>query len=96
MCVPVRRGSVALFWSLTPHMTGPNQTDRTRKAYIVQYAADGWNNRIWDKRGDSGAGAPVGSSGSGPSPVEEDRNFFVLRGGCGVRPTPVGMPDARL
>ena len=34
-------GSVVVFSSLTPHRTGPNLTDATRKAYIVQYAADG-------------------------------------------------------
>ena len=26
-CVPVKAGSVAVFWSLTPHMTGPNNSD---------------------------------------------------------------------
>ncbi|MDG2333278.1 MAG: phytanoyl-CoA dioxygenase family protein [Myxococcota bacterium] len=40
--VPLRAGSVAVFSSLTPHMTGPNlSTDRLRKAYIVQFAPDG-------------------------------------------------------
>jgi ectoine hydroxylase-related dioxygenase (phytanoyl-CoA dioxygenase family) len=39
--VPVRQGSIVVFSSLTPHCTGANRTDRTRKAYIVQYAPDG-------------------------------------------------------
>ncbi len=34
-------GSIVVFSSLTPHRTGPNLTDTTRKAYIVQYAPDG-------------------------------------------------------
>ncbi len=39
--LPLRAGSVAVFSSLTPHRTGPNLTDTTRKAYILQYAGDG-------------------------------------------------------
>lgn len=34
-------GDVVVFSSLTPHRTGPNLTDETRKAYILQYASDG-------------------------------------------------------
>ena len=34
VCVPLKAGSVAIFWSLTPHMTGPNHTESVRKAYI--------------------------------------------------------------
>jgi phytanoyl-CoA hydroxylase len=34
-------GSVVVFSSLTPHLTGPNLTDEVRKAYIVQYAPVG-------------------------------------------------------
>jgi len=37
----VKAGSVAVFSSLTPHRTGPNITDLTRKSYILQYAPDG-------------------------------------------------------
>jgi len=33
------QGDVALFWSLTPHSTGPNETDSVRKAYILQVCA---------------------------------------------------------
>lgn len=33
---------MVVFSSLTPHKTGPNLTaDRTRKAYVVQFAPDG-------------------------------------------------------
>ena len=39
--VPVASGSIVVFSSLTPHCTGPNRTGDTRKAYIVQYAAEG-------------------------------------------------------
>lgn len=39
--VPVSAGSIVVFSSLTPHSTGPNRTDGTRKAYIVQFAPDG-------------------------------------------------------
>jgi len=41
MALPVKAGSVAVFSSLTPHRTGANLTDTTRKAYILQYAPDG-------------------------------------------------------
>ncbi|MFV2091014.1 MAG: phytanoyl-CoA dioxygenase family protein, partial [Pseudomonadales bacterium] len=41
MALPVRAGSIAVFSSLTPHRTGPNVTDETRKAYILQYAPEG-------------------------------------------------------
>lgn len=37
--VEARVGSVVVFSSLTPHRTGPNRTDSTRKSYIVQYAS---------------------------------------------------------
>jgi phytanoyl-CoA hydroxylase len=39
--VPVEAGGMVVFSSLTPHCTGPNQTDGVRKAYIAQYAPDG-------------------------------------------------------
>jgi phytanoyl-CoA hydroxylase len=38
---PVRKGSMVVFSSLTPHRTGPNLTNGVRKAYILQYAPDG-------------------------------------------------------
>jgi len=39
--LPVPAGSIAVFSSLTPHRTGPNLSNEVRKAYILQYAADG-------------------------------------------------------
>jgi phytanoyl-CoA hydroxylase len=39
--VPVKRGSMAVFSSLTPHSTGPNTSTAVRKAYIVQFAPAG-------------------------------------------------------
>ena len=38
--VEAKAGSIVIFSSLTPHKTGPNTSDETRKAYIVQYAPD--------------------------------------------------------
>jgi hypothetical protein len=35
--VPVRRGSVLVFSSLLMHRSGPNHTDRPRRAWILQY-----------------------------------------------------------
>ena len=35
--VPVRRGSVLVFSSLLMHRSGPNTTDRPRRAWIIQY-----------------------------------------------------------
>lgn len=37
--VPVKAGSVAVFWSLTLHKSGPNRSQGMRKAYVIQYAA---------------------------------------------------------
>ena len=39
--VEARAGSVVVFSSLTPHLTGPNPTAAVRKTYILQYAPDG-------------------------------------------------------
>jgi ectoine hydroxylase-related dioxygenase (phytanoyl-CoA dioxygenase family) len=36
--VPVKKGSLAAFWSLTLHKSGPNLSDGMRKAYVIQYA----------------------------------------------------------
>jgi ectoine hydroxylase-related dioxygenase (phytanoyl-CoA dioxygenase family) len=38
--VPVKSGSVAIFWSLTLHKSGPNRSNGMRKAYVIQYAAN--------------------------------------------------------
>jgi ectoine hydroxylase-related dioxygenase (phytanoyl-CoA dioxygenase family) len=57
-------GSIAVFSSLTPHRTGPNTTDAVRKAYILQYAADG---------------AVVHPLEGPPVPANDpDRQFFVV------------------
>ncbi len=39
--IPARAGDVVVFSSLTPHRTGPNLTNDTRKSYILQYAPNG-------------------------------------------------------
>ena len=39
--VPVRRGSLIVFWSTVLHKSGPNVSHGIRKAYIMQYAARG-------------------------------------------------------
>lgn len=36
--VPLKRGQAAIFSSLLLHSSGPNTTDRPRRAYVVQYA----------------------------------------------------------
>ena len=41
VAVPAKKGDIVVFSSLTPHRTGPNLTDGTRQAYILQYAPDG-------------------------------------------------------
>ena len=41
VAVPARAGSIVVFSSLTPHATGPNQSESIRKAYIVQFAPNG-------------------------------------------------------
>ncbi len=89
VCVPVRAGSVALFWSLTPHMTGANTTDGVRKAYICQYAADGYDNRIWDKNANGGRGGPMQADSIEKDALDEAVNFLVLKGGVGVPPPPL-------
>jgi ectoine hydroxylase-related dioxygenase (phytanoyl-CoA dioxygenase family) len=39
--VEAKAGDVICFSSLTPHRTGPNVTDGVRKAYILQFCAEG-------------------------------------------------------
>ena len=39
--VPAKAGDIVVFSSLTPHCTGPNKTNLTRKSYILQYAPNG-------------------------------------------------------
>ncbi len=41
VAVPVRRGSVLVFSSLILHRSGPNVTDRSRRAWIIQFCPAG-------------------------------------------------------
>lgn len=41
ICCPAKAGDAVVFSSLTPHRTGPNLTQQTRKALILQYIPDG-------------------------------------------------------
>ncbi|NNE73282.1 MAG: phytanoyl-CoA dioxygenase family protein [Acidimicrobiales bacterium] len=72
--VPVEApaGSVVVFSSLTPHMTGANTTDDVRKSYILQYASDGSE----VLRGEPDAPPEKRERNSHP-----DRQFFVVQGG---------------
>ena len=70
--VPVPAGSVVVFSSLTPHLTGPNVTDHVRKAYIVQYAPDGAE----VLRGEPADGAPTHRE-----PLDDGRQVWILRDG---------------
>jgi phytanoyl-CoA hydroxylase len=76
VCVPVKAGSVVLYWSLTPHMTGANHTDSVSKAYVCQYAPDGYDDRIWDHDANGGHGGP---DAAGKATVNEVSNFLVLK-----------------
>jgi len=78
---PVRAGGMVVFSSLTPHLTGPNTTAETRKAYILQYAPAGA--RI--QRGDPKAGPPA----SEETCDDPERQFPVVRGGEPVATGPV-------
>lgn len=42
--VPLRKGSLVAFHSLLFHRSTPNQSDGTRKAYVIQYSVDGAKN----------------------------------------------------
>jgi ectoine hydroxylase-related dioxygenase (phytanoyl-CoA dioxygenase family) len=42
--VPVKAGSIAAFWSLTPHKSGANVSSGPRKAYVIQYSHAGLKN----------------------------------------------------
>ena len=45
--LPLKSGSIAVFSSLTPHRTGPNNTEGVRKSYILQYATEGAHRKIY-------------------------------------------------
>lgn len=42
--VPVKGGSIAVFWSLTAHKSGANRSQGPRKAYVIQYSPAGLKN----------------------------------------------------
>src|SRR5579871_2707610 len=42
--VPLKAGSMAAFWSLTCHKSGPNVSQGPRKAYVIQYSHAGLKN----------------------------------------------------
>jgi ectoine hydroxylase-related dioxygenase (phytanoyl-CoA dioxygenase family) len=54
IAVPVRRGSVLVFSSLLMHRSGPNTTDRSRRAWIIQFcpahARSALSNKLLDDR----------------------------------------------
>lgn len=70
--VPVPAGSVIVFSSLTPHLTGPNITDAVRKAYIIQYAPNGAE----VLRGEPADGPP-----SHRESLDDGRQVWILRDG---------------
>jgi phytanoyl-CoA hydroxylase len=79
VAVPVARGSIVVFSSLTPHSTGPNLTDEVRKAYIVQFAPEG----AYVVQDD-------GQGGVRHVPADApDRQYAILRAGEPV-PPPAG------
>lgn len=41
LLVPATAGSVIAFWSLTLHKSGPNRSSGIRKAFVVQFCAEG-------------------------------------------------------
>ena len=77
-CVPAKAGSIVIFSSLTPHMTGPNTTDGVRKAYICQYAPEGVAAVSADEDG-----RRVATLANEPH-----RQYFVLKDGQPQQPPP--------
>ncbi len=73
VAAPVRAGGAVVFSSLTPHLTGPNTTDATRKAYILQYSHAG----SMILHGDPAAGPAVNRVPAN----DPKRQFLVLRDG---------------
>ncbi len=70
--VPVEApaGSIVVFSSLTPHLTGPNTSGGVRKSYIVQFAPDG------------ACGFPNGDVAEPQN--DPRRQFLILEGGRAV------------
>jgi phytanoyl-CoA hydroxylase len=79
IAAPVGKGGVVVFSSLSPHLTGPNTTGATRKAYILQYAPEGA--QVF--RGDLSLPKPEPEPANDPA-----RQFPVLVGGSRVAPPP--------
>lgn len=72
----VKAGGAVFFSSLTPHLTGPNFTNFTRKAYIVQYASS-------DARVLEGS-AEIGDATGSHAISDEPRGIAVLQNGVAV------------
>jgi len=72
----VKAGGAVFFSSLTPHLTGPNFTNSTRKAYIVQYASS-------DARVLEGSAA-IGDATGSHAISDEPRGIAVLENGVAV------------
>ena len=72
----VKAGGAVFFSSLTPHLTGPNFTNSTRKAYIVQYASS-------DARVLEGS-AEIGDATGSHAISDEPRGIAVLQNGVAV------------
>jgi phytanoyl-CoA hydroxylase len=69
VATPARAGDAIIFSSLSPHRTGPNlKTGSVRKAYILQYCADGSVATMRD-------GARVAQD-------DPERQFKILEGGA--------------
>ena len=71
--IEAKAGSIVIFSSLTPHMTGANTTSETRKAYILQYAPEG----SFLLKGDPSAGEPEIREAAN----EPNRQFAILKDG---------------
>lgn len=71
--VEVPAGGAVVFSSLTPHLTGPNLTEATRKAYILQYCPSD----AVILRGNPAAGAATSTE---PCTAER-RQYEILRDG---------------
>ncbi len=70
ICTPARAGDMVVFSSLTPHMTGPNLTNETRKSYILQYMADG--------------AARIHDDGHHEVLTDPDQYYYILKNGEAV------------
>src|SRR5690606_5776456 len=84
VAAPVPAGGAVVFSSLTPHLTGPNTTASTRKAYILQYAPGGAE----VLRGDPAAGPPTERELA----QAPERQYPVLSKGRPVPPPPSAGP----